>query len=46
MLISEGIAFHIEGLRSSGAVVPRPSPMLRVPIPKLPGVSIELIGVG
>ena len=45
VLIAEGIEFHIEGLRMSGAVVPRPSLMLRVPIPHAPGVSFELIRV-
>ena len=44
-LISEGIEFHIEGLRASGAVVPGPSLMFGVPIPKAPGVSFELIKV-
>ena len=45
VLISEGIGFHIEGLRASGAVVPRPSLMCGVPIPKAPGVSFELIRI-
>ena len=45
VLISEGIGFHIEGLRASGATVPRPSLMLGAPIPKAPGVSFELIRV-
>lgn len=45
VLIAEGIEFHIEGLRMSGAVVPRPSLRLGVPIPKAPGVSFEFIRV-
>ena len=45
VLIAEGIEFHIEGIRASGAVVPRPSLMFGVPIPNAPGVSFELIRV-
>lgn len=45
VLISEGIGFHIEGLRASGVVVPHPSLMFSVPIPTAPGVSFELIRV-
>ncbi len=45
VLISEGIGFHIEGLRASGAVVPGASLMFGVPIPNAPGVSFELIKV-
>ena len=44
-LISEGIAFHIQGLRASGAVLPRPSLRVGVPIPKAPGVSFEFIRI-
>jgi len=43
VLITEGIGFHIEGLRASGAVVPRTSLMFSVPIPNALGVSFELI---
>ena len=45
VLISEGIRFHIEGIRASGAVVPRPSLVFDVPIPNALGVSFELIRV-
>ena len=44
-LIAEGIGFHIEGLRASGAVVPRPSLRFGAPIPNAPGVSFELIRI-
>ena len=44
-LIAEGIGFHIEGLRASGAVVPRPSLMFGARIPNAPGVSFELIRI-
>ena len=43
VLIAEGIGFHIDGLRASGAVVPRPSLMFDVPTPNAQGVSFELI---
>ncbi len=39
-LISEAIAFHIEGLQEDGDVVPAPSPELRVQID--PGMLVEL----
>ena len=45
VLITEGIGFHIEGLRASETAVPRPSLMFGVPIPNAPGVSFELIRV-
>ena len=39
-LIAEAIAFHIEGLREDGDVVPSPSPSSPVPID--PGMLAEL----
>ena len=39
-LIAEAIAFHIEGLREDGDVVPSPSPSSPVPIG--PGMLAEL----
>jgi predicted RNase H-like HicB family nuclease len=39
-LISEAIAFHIEGLQEDGDVVPAPSPELTVQID--PGMLVEL----
>ncbi len=42
-LIAEAMAFHIEGLREDGDVVP--SPTSRLPIQGDPGVSSVLIAV-
>ena len=39
-LISEAIAFHIEGLREDGDVIPQPSSGSRIPID--PGMLAEL----
>lgn len=42
-LIAEAIAFHIEGLREDGDVVP--SPTSHLPVQSDPGVSSVLIAV-
>lgn len=41
-LIAEAIAFHIEGLREDGDVVPSPSPSPSSPVPIGPGMMAEL----